>query len=77
LTARGPCWISVRLGSDRGPVVYERTLQPGASVRFAGKRLWIRIGAPWNLSARLNGERAQLPGAVGNVLVTRAGIHTA
>ena len=76
-SARGPCWISVRLRSARGPLLYERTLQPGASVRFAGKRLWIRIGAPWNLSATLNGKPARLPGAVANVLVTRAGIHTA
>ena len=76
LTALGPCWISVHLGSEAGRRLYERTLEPGDSVRFAGRRLWIRIGAPWNLQARLNGKPVRLPGSIANVLVTPAGLST-
>lgn len=75
LTALGPCWISVRLGSEAGRRLYERTLEPGESVHFAARRLWIRIGAPWNLGARLNGKPVRLPGSVASVLVTPTGIR--
>ena len=67
---RGPCWLSVRLGSETGRVLYEGMLEPGRTARFSGKRLWIRIGAPWNLVATLNGKVVTLPAALGNVVVT-------
>jgi Helix-turn-helix domain/RodZ C-terminal domain len=70
VATRGPCWLSVRLGSSSGRVLYERTLQPGQRAQFAGAHLWIRIGAPWNLDASLNGTRVQLPTSVANVVVT-------
>ena len=71
--AGGECWLSVRLGSQDGPVLYEGLLQEGASLRFARRRLWVRIGAPWNLLATLNGRPVQgLPAETGNLLVTRA-----
>jgi hypothetical protein len=76
VASRGPCWLSVRLGSETGRVLYERTLAQGESARFAGARLWLRIGAPWNLDATLNGKSVQLPGSLGNVLVTPAGVRT-
>lgn len=71
---RGPCWLSVRLGSETGRLVYEGTLDPARTVRFSGKRLWIRIGAPWNLLATLNGKPMALPSALGNVMVTPSGL---
>jgi cytoskeleton protein RodZ len=70
VAARGPCWLSVRAGSETGRSLYERTLDQGHSVRFSGTRLWIRLGAPWNLDAMLNGKRVQLPGSIANVVVT-------
>jgi hypothetical protein len=70
VAARGPCWLSVRAGSETGRFLYERTLAQGQSVRFPGTRLWIRLGAPWNLDAMLNGKRVQLPGSIANVVVT-------
>ena len=73
VAARGPCWLSVRIGSEQGLSLYERTLDQGASVRFVSKRLWIRIGAPWNVDARLNGRTVGLPARTGNVVVTPAG----
>jgi hypothetical protein len=76
--ARGDCWLSIRAGSGDGRVLYEGTLREGHSLRFARKRLWVRIGAPWNLEARLNGRAIRgLPADTGNVLVTRAGVRPA
>ena len=73
VATRGPCWLSVRLGSDTGRLLYERTLEQGQAVGFSGPRLWIRLGAPWNLDATLNGKRVQLPGSLGNVVATPSG----
>jgi cytoskeletal protein RodZ len=70
----GPCWLSVRLGSETGRVLYEKTLEPGQTARFSGKRLWIRIGAPWNLGATLNGKSLTLPSTLANVVVTPSGL---
>ncbi len=77
VATRGPCWLSVRLGSDNGRLLYERTLEPGQTVGFSGPRLWIRIGAPWNLDATLNGKRIQLPSSIGNVVATPRGLQAA
>jgi hypothetical protein len=74
---RGPCWLIVRLGSESGRVLYESTLEQGGSARFVGRRLWIRLGAPWNLDATLGGKPLSLPGTVANVFVTAAGLANA
>ena len=71
---RGPCWLSVRLGSETGRLVYEGTLEQGRTARFSGRRLWIRIGAPWNLAATLRGRAVTLPTALGNIVVTPGGL---
>jgi Helix-turn-helix domain/RodZ C-terminal domain len=70
VAARGPCWLSVRARSETGRSLYDRALEQGQSVRFSGTRLWIRLGAPWNLDAMLNGKRVQLPRSIANVVVT-------
>jgi cytoskeleton protein RodZ len=72
--SRGRCWLSVHSGSAAGRSVFERTLQPGQSARFVSRRLWIRIGAPWNLDATLNGKSVQLPASTASVVVTPTGI---
>jgi hypothetical protein len=74
VATRGPCWLSVHLGSATGRSVYERTLEQGRTARFISTRLWIRIGAPWNIDARLNGKAVQLPASTGDVVVTPAGL---
>ena len=76
VASRGPCWLSVHIGSATGQPIFERTLQPGRTARFISTRLWIRIGAPWNLDATLDGKTVQLPATTGNVLVTPAGLST-
>jgi cytoskeleton protein RodZ len=73
---QGPCWLSVRQRSEQGRHLFEGTLQPGDSRRFADGSLWIRIGAPWNLAASLAGRRLSLPHTLANVLVTASGIRT-
>jgi cytoskeleton protein RodZ len=75
IAARGPCWLSVRAGSESGRVLYERMLQTGERAGFAAARLWIRIGAPWNIDATLDGKPVALPNALGNVLVTQRGLR--
>lgn len=75
VAARGPCWLSVRAGSESGRVLYERMLQTGERARFAATRLWIRIGAPWNIDATLDGKAVALPNALGNVIVTQHGVR--
>jgi cytoskeleton protein RodZ len=77
VATRGRCWLSVRIGSQTGRLVYEQTLEQGRSARFTAKRLWIRLGAPWNLDAILNGRRARLPGTIGDAVVTPAGVNAA
>jgi hypothetical protein len=67
---RGTCWLSVRRGSQNGALLYERTLQLGEKVQFTGKRLWVRLGAPWNVDATRNGKRLALPVAIGDMVVT-------
>jgi hypothetical protein len=74
VAARGDCWLSIRLGSETGSVLWEGMLDRGKSLLFARHTLWVRIGAPWNLDARLNGKPLRtLPTTTGNVVVTAAG----
>jgi transcriptional regulator with XRE-family HTH domain len=78
VAARGDCWLSIRAESPDGRVLDEGLLREGATVDVAAKRLWIRIGAPWNLDARLNGRTLRgLPADTGNVFVTAAGLEPA
>jgi cytoskeleton protein RodZ len=78
VAARGDCWLSVHQSSREGRVVYEGLLRMGESVPLTGRRLWIRIGAPWNLEAKLNGRLLTgLPRDTANVLVTTAGLGPA
>jgi hypothetical protein len=77
VATRGPCWLSVRLGSDTGRLLYERTLETGQRARFVARRLWLRIGAPWNADATLNGRTTQLPAALADILFTPLALRLA
>jgi cytoskeletal protein RodZ len=75
--AGGECWLSVRVGSRDGRVLFEGLLHEGGLLHFARRRLWVRVGAPWNLQVTLNGRLVQgLPAGTGNLLITRAGVTT-
>jgi cytoskeleton protein RodZ len=67
VATRGPCWLEVR---SKGRLLYERELAQGERALFTGKRLWIRLGAPWNVDATVNGKPRRLPQMTGNIVVT-------
>ncbi len=78
--ARGNCWLSVRIGSAAGRVVYQQTLRQGQAVRFGlRKLLWIRLGAPWNVDAALGRRQttSALPGRTGDILAAATGLRPA
>jgi hypothetical protein len=83
VAARGRCWLLVRSGSERGRVLYEGTLERGEEARFRSRRLWIRLGAPWNVDLLVDGRRRSeleallAGGRPQNVLVTQAGVREA
>jgi len=56
----GPCWVQARRGGASGPVLAERTLVPGEVLRLAAKRVWLRLGAPWNVVVRRGRHVEQL-----------------
>jgi hypothetical protein len=62
-------------------VLYEATLEAGGILRYtlamSRPRLWLRIGAPWNLELSLNGKPSTaLPRVPGNVVVSRGGVRS-
>lgn len=55
--SRGSCWVSVRMGTASGQLVYERVLAQGGTLRFGlAKPLWVRLGAPWNADVTVRGK---------------------
>lgn len=76
---RGNCWLLVRRSGSSGPVLYERVLAAGSTLRLRlGGVLWVRIGAPWNLDVRIAGRPVTgLPAAPANVLVSKNGVAAA
>jgi cytoskeleton protein RodZ len=75
---RGDCWVRVRAGSAGGRLLYEGTVQQGQTQRFARwTRLWLELGAPSNLNARLNGRAMKnFPEQPSIVIVTAKGVRT-
>jgi len=80
LTAvRGDCWMQVRAAGVNGKLLFEGTVEQGQTQRFVKyKRLWLELGAPGNLNAKLNGRRVQdWPRRSAVVVVTAAqGVRT-
>jgi cytoskeleton protein RodZ len=73
----GDCWIQVRAGGPSGELLYEGTLQQGQTQRFVkSKKLWLQLGAPVYLKAKLNGHSARLPTSPAIVVATARGVRT-
>jgi cytoskeleton protein RodZ len=74
----GDCWVRVRAGSVSGRLIYDGTIEQGQTQRFVRwKRLWLELGAPGNLSVRLNGRRvSDFPQQPSIVIVTARGVRT-
>jgi hypothetical protein len=76
LTAvRASSWLAVRRGSAGGRLLFEGTLATGQSIRFRGRRLWLRFGAPAGLRARLDGRSLALPDRTSTILVRKGGLR--
>ena len=50
--ARGACWVQLRRGDANGAVLAERTLEAGDVLRVKLTKVWLRLGAPWNVTVR-------------------------
>ena len=61
----GDCWLQARAGSETGRLLYEGTLEQGKSIRFAVKRLWLRLGAASHVVVTVGGKRR--PAGTGTV----------
>ncbi|HEX5468826.1 MAG TPA: RodZ domain-containing protein [Gaiellaceae bacterium] len=74
----GDCWVQVRERSATGRLIYEGTLQAGQRQRFSDeKRLWLQLGNPVYLSAKLNGQAVEnLPNGPAIVVATAKGVRT-
>jgi Domain of unknown function (DUF4115) len=73
----GECWVQVRARGASGELLYEGTLLQGQAQRFTKwKKLWLQLGAPAYLKAKLNGHSAGLPTSPAIVVVTAKGVHT-
>lgn len=73
----GNSWLLVRIASSSGRIVFDHTLQQGDTARFGlRRRLFISLGAPWNLDATI-GRRsvtANLPNTTASMIASRNGL---
>ena len=66
----------MREGSATGKVLYAHVLSAGRHIRVDGRKLWVTVGAPWNLSVKANGHPLEVPSKVkGHLLVTRSDVR--
>lgn len=74
----GDCWLQVRSRSATGKLIFEGTLQDGQTQRFVdARRLWVQLGNPANLTAKLNGKHVRnLPNSPAIVVATAKGVRT-
>ena len=73
---RGNCWLEVHSGSATGRILFQGTLELGQRKLFSGRKLWITLDRPENLSTILNGHTRLLPGGgVKTLIVTIRGIR--
>jgi cytoskeleton protein RodZ len=77
--SRGPVWLLVRSGTATGTVVYQGVLEQGQTLPLTlAQRMWVRVGAPWNLDVTVAGRPVSgLPTQVGDVYLARAGLTQA
>jgi cytoskeleton protein RodZ len=79
LAAKGRVWLQIRAGGATGRVIYEGVLEQGASLPVSlSPRVWMRIGAPWNLEIRMGGRLVGgLPAQPANVILGPGGLSPA
>ena len=63
-------------GAATGRILFQGTLELGQRKLFTGRKLWITLDRPENLSTILNGHTRLLPGGgVKTLTVTSQGIR--
>lgn len=67
VAARGRCWVLARRGGPAGPVLAERTVEQGEALHLGVGRVWLRLGAPWNVRLSHGGHRIALPSVTGPI----------
>jgi Domain of unknown function (DUF4115) len=73
---RGESWVSMHAVSEAGPTLYEGVLAQGKAVSATKKVIWLRIGAPTFLDARLNGRAVPLPPSTATLVARRGRLTT-
>ena len=73
---QGNCWLEVHSGSATGRILFQGTLEHAQRKLFTGRKLWITLDRPENLTTILNGHTRLLPGgSVKTLIVTARGIR--
>jgi len=71
----GGSWVEVRAGGASGRVLFRGLLAGGQRRRWESPGpLWMRVGDPTGLRARVHGRPAVFRGVTGDFRVTRAGV---
>jgi hypothetical protein len=71
--ARGDSWMAVRAGGPQGQELYTGTLEQGQKLPFNRRKLWIQLGRPDLVNAKLNGARVgNFPTDFGAIVVVTA-----
>jgi hypothetical protein len=77
IAANGDCWVEARSDSATGRQLYYGMLAQGERVTVSGRVLWLRLGAPNNLVARVGTKPiSNLPAGAATVVATPAGLRT-
>jgi cytoskeletal protein RodZ len=67
---RGSTHFTARVGSARGEVAYDGTIQKGSDpVSIRGRRLWMQIDSPENLRIEVRGKLVHVPGGKPKVII--------
>jgi hypothetical protein len=77
VAAKGDCWIEARSGSSSGRLLYFGILALGKNLTFSARVLWLRLGAPQNLTGWVGTKPVRnLPRGAATVVATPAGVQT-
>jgi cytoskeletal protein RodZ len=67
---RGSTHFTARVGTARGNVAYDGTIQEGSDpVSIRGHRLWLQIDTPENLRIQVRGRLVHVPGGKPKVII--------
>jgi cytoskeleton protein RodZ len=67
---RGATHLTARVGSARGNIAYDGTIQKGSDpIAIRGRRLWMQIDSPENLRIQVRGKLVHVPGGKPKVII--------